>query len=63
MCKGLPSEQCAAENGCGWVDEYTRSDGRKVSGHCRTKSKGKQGAETKMEMKKENMAMEKEAKS
>lgn len=37
QCKGLAQDRCAAQNGCSWVDPYTRKDGIKVSGHCRTR--------------------------
>ncbi|MES9960527.1 MAG: hypothetical protein ABW089_08840 [Sedimenticola sp.] len=40
-CKGLSSEQCAADAACAWVDGYIRKDGRTVSGYCRTKPKMK----------------------
>lgn len=41
QCKGLDSDSCAAEESCGWVESYTRKDGRVVNSFCRTSSKGK----------------------
>jgi hypothetical protein len=37
-CKGLEKRACGNNSKCAWVDGYTRKDGVKVSGHCRTKS-------------------------
>jgi hypothetical protein len=37
-CKGMEKSACERnEAQCSWVDGYTRSDGVKVSGHCRKK--------------------------
>ncbi|WP_296899110.1 hypothetical protein [Thiohalocapsa sp.] len=37
-CKGMEKQACEKnEAQCSWVDGYTRSDGVKVSGHCRKK--------------------------
>lgn len=37
-CKGMEKQACEKnEAQCTWVDPYTRSDGVKVSGHCRKK--------------------------
>jgi len=36
-CKGLEKNACGKKETCTWVDPYTRKDGVKVSGHCRTK--------------------------
>jgi hypothetical protein len=38
-CKGLSEPACGAEAGCGWVNGYTRKDGREVAPYCRTKGK------------------------
>ncbi|MCG6942175.1 MAG: hypothetical protein LJE69_13100 [Thiohalocapsa sp.] len=46
-CKGMEKSACeknAAQ--CTWVDPYTRKDGAKVNGYCRTKG-GKKSASTK----------------
>jgi hypothetical protein len=40
-CKGLEKNACSKKSECAWVAPYTRKDGAKVSGHCRTKSGGK----------------------
>jgi hypothetical protein len=37
QCKGLEKRDCENRDSCSWVDSYTRKDGVKVSGHCRTK--------------------------
>jgi hypothetical protein len=37
QCKGLDKGACERKTDCSWVDPYTRKDGVKVSGHCRTK--------------------------
>ena len=34
-CKGLAQAQCGTTAGCGWVDTYTRKDGRSVEGYCK----------------------------
>lgn len=34
-CKGKSRSSCNANNSCTWVGAYKRSDGVKVSGHCR----------------------------
>jgi hypothetical protein len=36
--KGLDKGGCEKKESCSWVDAYTRKDGIKVSGHCRTKN-------------------------
>ena len=36
-CKGLEKAACEKNDQCAWVNSYTRKDGVKVSGHCRTK--------------------------
>ena len=36
-CKGLEKGQCEKNTACSWVDSFTRKDGVKVSGHCRSK--------------------------
>lgn len=41
-CKGLEKKGCGNKSTCAWVDAYTRKDGVKVSGHCRTKSAKKE---------------------
>jgi len=38
-CKGLEQTACQAEQSCGWVNAYSRKDGREVKAFCRTKSK------------------------
>jgi len=45
-CKGLENESCIANNACGWVEAYTRKDGREVNAFCRTSTKGKTKAQT-----------------
>ncbi|KXX63562.1 hypothetical protein [Marichromatium gracile] len=40
-CKGLDKGACERKGECHWVDPYTRKDGVKVSGHCRTSGSGK----------------------
>jgi hypothetical protein len=40
-CKGLSESACGAAAGCGWVQGYTRKDGRAVAPYCRTKGKDK----------------------
>jgi hypothetical protein len=42
-CKGLEQKGCEGNNACAWVGAYTRKDGVKVSGHCRTKAQKKGG--------------------
>ena len=41
-CKGLANQACSASNACGWVEGYTRKDGREVNAYCRTSTKGKE---------------------
>lgn len=36
-CKGLSESACDKSKSCYWISSYKRSDGRKVSAHCRTK--------------------------
>ena len=38
-CKGLEKKACGNKSDCTWVDPYTRKDGGKVSGHCKSKPK------------------------
>ena len=38
-CKGLELSVCQSTESCGWVNSYTRKDGREVKAFCRTKSK------------------------
>lgn len=40
-CKGLNNESCSAKEACGWVETYTRKDGREVNAFCRTSTKGR----------------------
>jgi hypothetical protein len=35
-CQGLDQRPCEGKSGCTWVDSYTRKDGIKVSGYCRS---------------------------
>ena len=44
VCKGLSVDACGENASCGWVNSYTRKDGREVSGFCRVSSKGKSKA-------------------
>jgi hypothetical protein len=46
-CKGLDQAKCAAAADCGWTSEYTRKDGKTVSGYCRKGSKQATPAATK----------------
>ena len=41
QCKGLDNSACDSNLACGWVNGYTRKDGREVSAFCRTSTKGK----------------------
>lgn len=52
-CKGLEQPACESKAGCHWVDGYTRKDGIKVSGHCRSSSKKKGAAEKETASKKD----------
>jgi len=36
-CKGLESGPCQKNDSCSWVKPYTRKDGVKVKGHCKSK--------------------------
>ena len=40
-CKGAENEACVANESCGWVESYTRKDGREVKAFCRTSTKGR----------------------
>jgi len=40
-CKGLDDAACSTNSACGWVEAYTRKDGREVNAFCRTSTKGK----------------------
>lgn len=40
-CKGIQQDACAAKGECLWVDGYVRKDGRSVSAHCKTRSRGR----------------------
>ncbi len=35
-CKGLVEDNCSKESSCRWVNPYKRTDGREVTGYCRT---------------------------
>ncbi len=37
-CKGKSKSSCSSASNCSWVNGYKRSDGVKVSGHCRAKA-------------------------
>jgi hypothetical protein len=41
-CKGSSSGACSSNPACSWVSGYSKKDGSKVRGYCRTK--GKSGA-------------------
>jgi len=41
QCKGLDNESCITDENCGWVEAYTRKDGREVKAFCRTSAKVK----------------------
>ena len=43
-CKGLEQTACEKKSDCAWVAPYTRKDGNKVSGYCRTKTAKKTGS-------------------
>ncbi|NKN34020.1 hypothetical protein [Marichromatium bheemlicum] len=45
-CKGLDKGACERKSDCHWVDPYTRKDGVKVSGHCRSSGKRQGGSAT-----------------
>lgn len=38
-CKGLEQSVCQTTENCGWVNSYSRKDGREVKAFCRTKAK------------------------
>lgn len=40
-CKGIQQDTCGAQSECVWVDGYVRKDGRSVSAHCKTRSRGR----------------------
>ncbi|WP_157726375.1 hypothetical protein [Imhoffiella purpurea] len=40
-CKGLEKAACETKSSCNWVNGYTRQNGTKVSGHCRSSPKKK----------------------
>lgn len=42
VCKGMSQSSCSSKDVCTWVNGYTRKDGVKVKGYCR--SKGKSGS-------------------
>lgn len=41
QCKGLDVQACQSNTACGWVDSYTRKDGKEIKAFCRTSLKGK----------------------
>lgn len=43
-CKGMQQNACMADSACGWVNGYTRKDGRAVASHCKLKG-GRKGAQ------------------
>ncbi len=55
-CKGLKQSVCETEQNCGWVNSYTRKDGREVRAFCRTKSKGSLGKSVEKEAVKKQVA-------
>ena len=42
-CKGLDQAACASAAGCGWINGYTRKDGKTVAGYCK-RGKGSKDA-------------------
>lgn len=36
-CKGKSKSSCSSDSSCTWVSGYTKQDGSKVKGYCRTK--------------------------
>ena len=40
-CKGIQQDACASRGECVWVDSYVRKDGRSVSAHCKSRSRGR----------------------
>jgi hypothetical protein len=49
-CKGMEITPCQKNESCSWVKAYTRKDGVKVAGHCKSKP-GKPGGKKKSESK------------
>ena len=43
QCKGLQQDACTSAAECLWIDGNVRKDGRSVSSHCKTRSRGKTG--------------------
>ncbi|MBT8127058.1 MAG: hypothetical protein KJP15_06230, partial [Gammaproteobacteria bacterium] len=64
-CKGKSQSRCASDSSCTWVSGYTRNDGAKVKGYCRTKSRqsGQTSNKSKNKQYKEKQAKEKASKS
>jgi len=40
QCKGLDVEACKSNTACGWIESYTRKDGKEIKAFCRTSLKG-----------------------
>ena len=57
-CKGMSKGQCSGDSSCVWVKGYTKKDGEKVKGYCRTKGKkgekGKKDKDSKKDKKSKN---------
>lgn len=45
-CKGIQQDACAAKGECLWVDGYVRKDGRSVTAHCKTRSRGRSAGQS-----------------
>ncbi len=61
-CKGLEKRQCEGKGDCTWVDAYTRKDGVKVDGYCRSvgNQSGSSSSSDKKSASKQSASKEKE---
>jgi len=50
-CKGSAKSACSSSKSCSWVSGYTKKDGNKVKGHCRSKSKSGNSSSNKKDIK------------
>ena len=59
-CKGSSKSSCSTNSSCTWVKGYSKKDGAKVRGYCR--SKGKAGDAKKSKDKKSKKSKDKKSK-
>ena len=61
-CKGSSKSSCSANSSCTWVKGYSKKDGAKVRGYCRSKGKSGDARDKKSKDKKSKKSKDKKSK-